>query len=134
MYCPNCRGEFIEGYTHCKKCDIELVESLPTEVEKEDEKRQLTFDDLKMVIFDVEKLLKYGGYAMIAAGVLYALVKSIVDSFKTLGAGQFDFGDMTIGIVNLVFQIISSTMWGVFYIALGHIIHILKDKNANEVE
>jgi len=28
MYCPNCRGEFIEGFTHCKKCNIDLIDKL----------------------------------------------------------------------------------------------------------
>lgn len=28
-YCPICRGEYREGYTHCTKCDADLVEQLP---------------------------------------------------------------------------------------------------------
>ena len=29
MFCPKCRGEFREGYTHCRKCDADLVDVLP---------------------------------------------------------------------------------------------------------
>ncbi|MFB0920019.1 MAG: DUF2007 domain-containing protein [Oscillospiraceae bacterium] len=31
MFCPKCKSEYIEGYTHCKKCDVDLVEQLPDE-------------------------------------------------------------------------------------------------------
>jgi len=29
MYCPQCRGEFVESITHCEKCDVDLVQELP---------------------------------------------------------------------------------------------------------
>lgn len=28
MFCPNCRSEFRAGFTHCKKCDKELIDKL----------------------------------------------------------------------------------------------------------
>ncbi len=28
MFCPDCRSEFRGGFTHCKKCDKELIEKL----------------------------------------------------------------------------------------------------------
>jgi len=28
MFCPNCRNEFRDGFTHCKKCDKELIDIL----------------------------------------------------------------------------------------------------------
>ncbi|PKM72628.1 MAG: hypothetical protein CVU91_09620 [Firmicutes bacterium HGW-Firmicutes-16] len=31
MFCPKCKSEYIEGYTHCKKCDVDLVDELPEE-------------------------------------------------------------------------------------------------------
>jgi Putative prokaryotic signal transducing protein len=28
MFCPNCRSEFRAGFTHCKKCNKDLVDKL----------------------------------------------------------------------------------------------------------
>jgi hypothetical protein len=33
VFCPKCRDEFREGFTHCPDCDVDLVETLP-EVEE----------------------------------------------------------------------------------------------------
>ncbi len=33
MYCPECSGEYREGFTHCADCDVDLVESLPASLE-----------------------------------------------------------------------------------------------------
>lgn len=30
MFCPSCRGEYREGFTHCEDCGLDLVEVLPT--------------------------------------------------------------------------------------------------------
>lgn len=29
MYCPQCRAEYVPGFTRCADCDVELVEVLP---------------------------------------------------------------------------------------------------------
>ena len=34
-FCPNCREEYRPGFTRCKDCDVELVESLPEEMPEE---------------------------------------------------------------------------------------------------
>ncbi len=31
MYCPECRGEFREGFTRCDDCGVDLVHELPSE-------------------------------------------------------------------------------------------------------
>jgi hypothetical protein len=31
-YCPQCRAEYREGFTHCPDCDIDLVAELPPEL------------------------------------------------------------------------------------------------------
>ncbi len=28
-FCPKCGGEFVEGVTHCRNCDVDLVEEKP---------------------------------------------------------------------------------------------------------
>src|SRR4029077_17181988 len=28
MFCPTCKAEYREGFTHCADCDVDLVESL----------------------------------------------------------------------------------------------------------
>ena len=28
MFCPNCRDEFRPGFTHCAKCNVDLVDEL----------------------------------------------------------------------------------------------------------
>jgi len=35
MYCPECRAEYREGFTHCADCDVDLVEALPPEDQAE---------------------------------------------------------------------------------------------------
>lgn len=29
MYCPQCRAEYREGFSHCSECEVELAEVLP---------------------------------------------------------------------------------------------------------
>jgi Putative prokaryotic signal transducing protein len=29
MYCPECKSEYREGFTHCSDCDVDLVSDLP---------------------------------------------------------------------------------------------------------
>ncbi len=29
MFCPDCRGEYREGFTRCELCGVDLVEALP---------------------------------------------------------------------------------------------------------
>jgi hypothetical protein len=31
MFCPKCKAEYREGFTHCSDCDVDLVYSLPDE-------------------------------------------------------------------------------------------------------
>ncbi len=37
MFCPDCRGEYREGFTRCELCGVDLVEVLPPVDETGDE-------------------------------------------------------------------------------------------------
>lgn len=34
-FCPECKGEYLEGYRHCAFCNVELVDKLPEGVKPE---------------------------------------------------------------------------------------------------
>ena len=42
MYCPECGGEYREGFTHCADCDVDLVEALPTSPEEDPDTELVT--------------------------------------------------------------------------------------------
>ena len=37
MYCPNCRSEYRQGFTHCSDCDVDLVPALPPDEVRRDD-------------------------------------------------------------------------------------------------
>ena len=41
MYCPECRGEYREGFSICKDCNIPLTDTLPVKIYDENEIRHL---------------------------------------------------------------------------------------------
>jgi hypothetical protein len=45
-WCPVCKNEYIEGKTHCPDCDVDLVDELPQETEKEPESYVPTEEEL----------------------------------------------------------------------------------------
>ena len=43
MFCPNCKAEYREGFTHCSDCDVDLVPSLSESGKKEGGNDDVTF-------------------------------------------------------------------------------------------
>lgn len=73
MYCPECRLEYREGFTHCSDCDVDLVWQLTEPGEP----------DLKLI-----KVLETGNPALI--GVIESLLDDAEIDFLTKGAGLQD--------------------------------------------
>lgn len=51
MYCPNCHGEYREGFTICSDCDVPLVESLAPEVLRQQEAAKLQPLELGVLVW-----------------------------------------------------------------------------------
>lgn len=128
MFCPKCRAEFREGFTECKKCGVDLVEELSEEeiVENKDVDKYLAFLNWK-----IEKWLKVGGMTLIIVSLivetLLALQRFIPGIYKIEGKALF------YALLQLVYSLIKNVMYGVFYIALGNLLEIMKGKR-NELE
>jgi hypothetical protein len=82
MFCPKCRGEYVEWVSECVDCKIPLVESLPEETE--DPKEQI----------ELVKLLSTSDRALVA------FLKSL---FQAEGIPHFVVGETMMG---------AGAMWG----------------------
>ncbi len=49
MFCPNCKSEFRDGFTHCKKCNKDLVDKLDPLPEEKPEKKPVEYEYAEMV-------------------------------------------------------------------------------------
>lgn len=133
MFCPKCRDEFREGFTHCKKCGVDLVETLPPEeTGKNDKEKSKRLSDFlsQLLLFDVENWLKLGGIIYAIIGVLYKiteLIRGFLSSFQHAEKPIILFTAL-----GFLYNILGSLMEGLFYYALGVIIGLLKrgDNNA----
>jgi hypothetical protein len=130
MFCPKCRGEFREGFTHCKKCGVDLVETLPPEETGEKDQKEKADLLSGLLLFDVENWLKLGGIIYAIIGVLYKiteLIRGFLSSFQHAEKPIILFTAL-----GFLYNILGSLMEGLFYYALGVIIGLLKrgDNNA----
>lgn len=123
MFCPNCRDEFREGFNYCKKCDEELVEELLQD-DLNNEKKEVEKDN-NFLKLDIENLLKIGGLSLMTISIIYTIIKTLKDfipNYSIHANGQ----EILFIILSLVYSILYSAMWGLFYYGLGEIIGLLK--------
>ncbi len=65
MFCPNCKAEYREGYTHCSDCDVDLVPNLSENSNSNQD--ELDSDDAFVSLFSTYNLADI------------AVIKSILD-------------------------------------------------------
>jgi hypothetical protein len=62
MFCPSCRSEYRQGFTHCVDCDVDLVSELPAGEVRDDAPLVKVFEsgDASLIPL-VESLLQNAG-------------------------------------------------------------------------
>jgi hypothetical protein len=77
MYCPQCRAEYVPGFTRCADCDVALVEKLPAAkpARREPARREAT-DDLVTV---------FSSHDLGSAAVAQSLLRSAGIRFSVRG-------------------------------------------------
>ena len=134
MFCPSCKDEFREGFVHCKKCDVDLVESLNNNEKEQNKELDFRARYLGFMKWEIEKWLKVGGLTLIIVSVLYEIVKAIRDFIPKIDQLTHSVaqGVTLFSILGLIYILIKDIMWGLFYIGLGYIIEFLKEGKNNE--
>ena len=122
LFCPKCRSEFREGFSHCRKCDQKLVKKLPPEVVQP--KRSIP----KLLEWQVEKWLKLGGLVLIPTSILYYFV-SLFDKVQLrfgFDISDYTFWQIVFIIIGFLYDILNNILWGLFFFGFGKIIEVLK--------
>jgi hypothetical protein len=134
MYCPKCKDEFREGWTHCNKCNEDLVESLDEKGEVINNNSDLRARYLGFINWKIEKWFKVGGVVLIIVSVLYEIIDAIRKFIPHIDQLTLNFDRQLalISIFLLIYALMKDIMWGLFYIGMGHIIEILKEGQSNE--
>ena len=131
MFCPKCKAEFREGFTECKKCNVDLVEELPVEEIIETDVSNDKVNYLAFLNWKVEKWLKIGGITLIIISCIVETLEIImkfipnIDVMRPLNVdGQLLF----YYVLQLLYTLIKNIMYGIFYIALGKLLEIMRGK------
>lgn len=131
MFCPKCRDEFRESFTFCKKCNIDLVDELPTD--ESYIKKSITISELMKN--KIENWLQTGGIIYIIIGTLYAVANFINRNFYSVNGkslSEYSFGQILLLALNLCYLIFDNIIWGLFFFGFGRIAEILKEGLINE--
>jgi hypothetical protein len=69
MFCPECGGEYREGFVHCADCDVDLVENLPRPEEMPDSELVTVLEtgDPSELLF-AESVLREAGIPFVKRG------------------------------------------------------------------
>ena len=132
MFCPKCKAEFREGFTECTKCNVDLVEELPME---EIVETNVTDDKINYFAFlnwKVEKWLKIGGITLIILSFIVEtlqIIMKLIPNIDTMRPFNIDGQLLFYSILQLLYTLAKNIMYGVFYIALGKLLEIMKGKN-----
>ncbi len=94
MFCPVCKGEFREGFTHCDNCNVDLVEdlnNLPDKIEGE-----------FMLCPNCQKEYHNGEKTCSECGLkLFRAVLNKDDEYVFLEEPRFEQGNMEVNFNNL---------------------------------
>jgi hypothetical protein len=91
MYCPQCRCEFRPGFTHCKSCDVDLIEELPPKDPPQDEPEsygrwELNRTDSRNIAF-IKGALVGMAVAQAVTVAVNMVFQSLTSGFRFSGSG-----------------------------------------------
>ncbi len=129
MFCPICKGEFREGFTYCKKCRVDLVEELPSTDDNSEKSYEIIS---KILALKIEDYLKLGGIIFILIAILKELSNNIFSVVQNVELKSFNGWPLFGAIMTIIYSVTKDILWGIFYVALGHIIGVLKRDINNE--
>jgi hypothetical protein len=125
LKCSQCDSELPEGSTICPACNESSATALPPEIEIQNPRTPLhirkTFADR------IAKWLIVGGLIYIVIGAANDIMNFIGQLVAAQGQNQpFTAGYIALYALNICYNLLDTTLWGLFFIGLGKIIQILK--------
>ena len=83
MFCPKCRGEFIEGITECPDCKVDLTEELNPEDDYEYEEFVTVYSTSDPTIIVLAQSI------LNSSGIQYAIKSEGLQTIMGIGVVQF---------------------------------------------
>ncbi|MGD1006015.1 MAG: DUF2007 domain-containing protein [Ignavibacteriaceae bacterium] len=84
MFCPNCKAEYREGFTHCNDCDVDLVATLPGQKENSVTEEGLVSDKSILDDQSIEYFLQGENTAYIRGYIDPAILMVREDQIQTV--------------------------------------------------
>ncbi|HEX3043300.1 MAG TPA: hypothetical protein VHY08_00985 [Bacillota bacterium] len=125
MKCPQCDNELSEGSTICPTCNESSAAALPPETNIQNPGAPLRIR--KTFATRIAKWLIVGGIIYIVIGIANDTVNFIGQLVAARGQNQpFTAGYIALYALGFSYNLLDTTLWGLFFIGLGKIIQILK--------